>query len=144
MIRVIRVHSSTWTTILATGFSIDVPNVRQYHVLPFISRPRDCLALHESNAAADYVEPPRRHSDEEFRPVRSAQPFRTTFAGAVTAALAVARFKLRLAKRINHVEAEVAGGEDDVATLTAPASVPRPPCSGCYCAYALSNGPLAV
>jgi len=56
---------------------------------------------------------------------RSAQLFRTLFSGAVTAALAVVRLRLKLrwAKRLK-VEFEVAGG-DDGATLTAPATALR-------------------
>lgn len=106
---------------------------------------RRTQSLHEVKAVTQY-EPPRRHTDDfwEHRLVRSAQLFRTTLSCAVTAALAVARFKLRLAKRSKQVEVEVevADGADG-ATLTTPAGVRRPPCGG-YCAYALSNGPLVI
>ena len=146
-IRVIQAHSLTWTTTPATGSSTDEPNVRQYHILPFISHARVCLALHESKAVTQYDGPPRRHSSDvwERRLVRSAQLFRTTLSCAVTAALAVVRFKLRLAKRLKQVEvkADVVGGVDGP-NLTTAASVRRPPCGGWYCAYALSNGPLVV
>lgn len=111
-------------------------------VLQLISHPRGCLALQESKALTDNEETPRRHSNYEHRLVRSGQLFRTSFSGAVTAALAVVRLKLRLAKR-RKVELEVAAG-DDSATLTTPACVPRQRCGGWYCAYTLLNGPLVV
>lgn len=111
--------------------------------------PRRAQSLYESKAITQYDGSPRRHSDDvwERRLVRTAQLFRTTFSGAVTAALAVARFKLRLAKRLKQVEVEVEVADATGAhraAVTAPASVRRPPCGGWYCAYALSNGPLVV
>ncbi|KAH9038757.1 caspase domain-containing protein [Lactarius pseudohatsudake] len=106
---------------------------------------RRTQSLHEGKAVTKH-EPPRRHTDGiwESQLVRSARVFRTTLACAVTAALAVARFKLRLAKKLKQVEveAEVPNSADGT-TLTTPAGVRRPPC-GEYCAYALSNGPLVI
>lgn len=114
-------------------------------VLPLISHQRGCLALQESKAPSDDDEAPRRHSNDERRVVHSSQLFRTLFFGAVTAALAVVRLKLRLAKRLKvEVEIEIAGRGDDRAPLTTPVCAPRPRCGGSYCAYALLNGPLVV
>ena len=110
--------------------------------LPLISHQCGYLALPESKAPSDDDEAPRRHSHDESRLVHSSQLFRTLFFGAVTAALAVVRLKLRLAKRLK-VEVEVAGG-DHRAALTTPVCVERPRCGGSYCAYALLNGPLVV
>ena len=112
------------------------------NALPLTSHPRSCLALQESKAPANNEETPRRHSNDERRLVRSGQLFRTSFSGAVTAALAVVRLKLRLAKR-RKVAFKVVGG-DDGATPTTPACVPRQRCGGWYCAYTLLNGPLVV
>ncbi|KAH9059174.1 caspase domain-containing protein [Lactarius vividus] len=108
---------------------------------------RRTQSLRESRVVTQYDGPLRRHSDDVWvrKLVRSAQLFRATLSCAVTAALVVARFKLRLAKRLKQVEVEVKIADDaDGATLTTPASVRRPPCGGWYCAYALSNGPLVI
>ncbi|KAN0136659.1 Caspase domain containing protein [Lactarius tabidus] len=99
---------------------------------------RRAQSLQESKAPSDDDEAPRRHSNDESRLVHN-RPFRTLFFGAVTAALAIVRLKLRLAKRLK-VEAAGRGGT----TLTAPVCVPRPRCGGSYCAYALLNGPLVI
>ncbi|KAI9436822.1 caspase domain-containing protein [Lactarius psammicola] len=106
---------------------------------------RRTQSLRETKAIIQYDGPSRRYTDDiwERRLVRSAQLFRTTLSCAVTAALAVARFKLRLAKRLKQVEVEVANGADDATPMT-PDSVRRPPCGGQYCAYALCNGPLVI
>ncbi|KAF8264266.1 caspase domain-containing protein [Lactarius quietus] len=71
----------------------------------------------------------RRHTYDvsEFKLVRSAtQLFRMTFSGTVTAALAIMTVM----------------GSDT--TLPSPGCIPRPPCGGWYCAYALLNGPLVI
>ncbi|KAF8258290.1 caspase domain-containing protein [Lactarius quietus] len=105
---------------------------------------RRAQSLQESRAPADNEEAPRRHSSDERRLVCSGQLFRATFLGAVTAALAVVRLKLRLAKRLK-LEVEVlARTNGGGAILTTPVCVPRPRCGGWYCAYALLNGPLVI
>lgn len=120
-------------------------NIAFISALPLISHPRGSKALQESKAPSDDDEAPRRHSNDESRLVHSSQLFRTLFFGAVTAALAVVRLKLRLAKRLKvELEIKVAGRGDERATLTTPVCVPRPRCGGSYCAYALLNGPLVV
>jgi len=111
-------------------------------VCPSISHARGYLALQENKAVIQYDGRHRRHSEDvwERRLIRSAtQLFRTTFSGAVTAALAIVRFRTRLAKRQKRVP-----DHTDGATLRTPGIIPRPPCGGWYCAYALSNGPLVV
>ncbi|KAI9445812.1 caspase domain-containing protein [Lactarius psammicola] len=100
--------------------------------------------LPESATATHHDKPRRRHTEDvrEHRLVRSAthwQVFRRTFSGSVTAALAIVRLKTRLANK----QKQVAGDTGDVTPRT-PGSIPRPPCGGWYCAYALSNGPLVV
>jgi hypothetical protein len=117
-------------------------NITLTSVLLLISHPCGSIALQESKAPSDDDEAPRRHSNDESRLVHN-RPFRTLFFGAVTAALAIVRLKLRLAKRLKiEVKVEAAGRGD--ATLTTPVCVPRPRCGGSYCAYALLNGPLVV
>ncbi|KAI9431481.1 hypothetical protein H4582DRAFT_2132908 [Lactarius indigo] len=64
----------------------------------------------------------------------STVPGRTTFSGVVTVALA--HLRTRLAKK----QVPDAG---DITPRT-PGIIPRPPCGGWYCAYALSKGPLVV
>ncbi|KAH8989874.1 caspase domain-containing protein [Lactarius hatsudake] len=98
---------------------------------------RRAQSVQEHKAVAKY-HGPRRHSDVWERGlVRSAtQLFRTTFSGVVTAALAIVRLRTRLAKK----QVPDAG---DVTPQT-PGIIPRPPCGGWYCAYALSKGPLVV
>ncbi|KAH9160138.1 caspase domain-containing protein [Lactarius sanguifluus] len=129
------------TAILDSCHSGTLLDLDHYSCHWFLSRRTQ--SLHEGNAVIQYG-PLRRHSDDvwESQLVRSARFFRTTLSCAVTAALAVARFKLCLANRLKQVEVEVSGGADG-ATLTTPTGVRRPPCGEC-CAYALSNGPLVI
>lgn len=112
------------------------------YVRSSIAHARGYLALQENKAVTQYDRRPRRHSDDvwERRLVRNATLlFRTTFSGVVTAALAIVRFRTRLAKKQKQVTDDIDG-----ATLQRPGSIPRPPCGGWYCAYALSKGPLVV
>ncbi|KAH8989873.1 caspase domain-containing protein [Lactarius hatsudake] len=132
------------TAILDSCHSGTLLDLDHYSCHWFLNR-RRTQSLHEGNAIILYG-PPRRHTDDswERRLVRSAQLFRTTLSGAVATALAVARFKLCLAKKLKQVEVEAEVSDSaDGATLTTPAGVRRPPC-GEYCAYALSNGPLVI
>jgi hypothetical protein len=99
------------------------------------------LQLQEGNAITRHDGRPRRHTHDvrEFKLVRSAtQLFRTTFSGAITAALAVARLRIMAKKKKDVAE------DSDSTTLRSPGCIPRPPCGGLYCAYALLNGPLVV
>ena len=85
---------------------------------------------------------PRRHTHDvwEVRLVRNAtQIFRTTFSSAIKAALAIARLRILLKQK----KSDVTEGSSDT-PLRSPGFIPRPPCGGLYCAYALSNGPLVV
>ncbi|KAH9059176.1 caspase domain-containing protein [Lactarius vividus] len=100
---------------------------------------RRAQSVQENKAVTKY-HGPRRHSDDvwEQRLVRSAtQLFQTTFSGVVTAALVIVRLRTRLARKKQVPDV------DDVTPRT-PGIIPRPPCGGWYCAYALSNGPLVV
>lgn len=108
-------------------------------LIPF-SRGYLALQLQEENAVTRYDGRPRRHTHDvwEVKLVRSAtQIFRTTLSGAITAALAVVRLRI-LAKKKDVTE------DGDDTPLRSPGCIPRPPCGGLYCAYALSNGPLVV
>ena len=96
-----------------------------------------------------YDGPSRRHTDViwERRLVRSATLiFRTTFSGAVTAALAIVRLRTRLAKKQKQPDVVDDSNDSDDAAPQSPGGtiIPRPSCGGWYCAYALLNGPLVV
>lgn len=103
---------------------------------------RRAQSLLENKAVNRRHEPPRRHSDtvwERRLLCTATQLFRTTFSGVVTVALAIVRLRTRLAKTQKQ-----ASDDTDDATPRTPGSIPRPPCGGWYCAYALSNGPLVI
>ncbi|KAF8258293.1 caspase domain-containing protein [Lactarius quietus] len=107
---------------------------------------RRSQSLHEQRVVTRHDCHPRRHTHDvwEFKLVRSAtQLFRTTFSGTVTAALAIVRFRIRLAKKKKQ-GADSDDSDDSDTTLVSPGCVPRPPCGGWYCAYALLNGPLVI
>jgi hypothetical protein len=109
---------------------------------PPVSLRDDYLALQEKKAVTTHDGRPRRHTHDvwEVKLVRSAtQLFRTTFSGAVTATLAVVRLRIRIAKK----KKQATDNSDDT-TVPSPGCIPRPPCGGWYCAYALLNGPLVV
>ena len=104
----------------------------------------DHPALQEAKAVTPHDSRPRRHTHDvwEVKLVRSAtQLFRTTFTGAVTATLAIVRFRIRLAKKKKNKHATDDRGDT---TMRSPGCIPRLPCGGWYCAYALLNGPLVV
>ena len=112
------------------------------HFPPPISHKRGCLALQMEKAVIRHDSRPRRHTHDvrEFKLVRSAtQLFRTTFSGAIAAALAIVRFRIRLKRK-----KQVTDDSSDDTPLPSPGCIPRPPCGGWYCAYALLNGPLVV
>ena len=114
------------------------------HFPPPISHKSGYLALQMQKAVIRHDGRPRRHTHDvrEFRLVRSAtQLFRTTFSGTVAAALAIVRFRIRLKKKKKE---QVTDDSSDDSTLPSPGCIPRPPCGGWYCAYALLNGPLVV
>ena len=113
--------------------------------VPAFARPshaRGYLALREIKAVVQDG-PSRRHTDDvrERRLVRSATLlFRTTFSGAVAAALAIVRLRSRATKKKKKVVNEA----DGAAPGTPDPIIPRPPCGGWYCSYTLLNGPLVV
>ena len=93
------------------------------------------LALQEAKTVTPHDGRPRRHTHDvwEVKLVRRAtQLFRTTFSGAVTATLAVVRFRIRLAKKKKQ-----ATDDNGVTAMRPPGCIPRPPCGGWYCAYGL-------
>jgi len=105
---------------------------------------RRSQSLHEKRVVARHDCHPRRHTHDvwEFKLVRSAtQLFRTTFSGTVTAALAIVRFRIRLKKKKKQGADD---SDDSDTTLPSPGCIPRPPCGGWYCSYALLNGPLVI
>ena len=125
-----------------------MPNVRPSRIslssaLPLSHTPGYlALQLREEYAVTRHDGRPRRHTHDvwEVKLVRSAtQIFRTTFSSAIKAALAIARLRILLKQKKNDVT-----DDGDDTTLRSPGFIPRPPCGGLYCAYALSNGPLVV
>jgi hypothetical protein len=129
------------TAILDSCHSGTLLDLDHYSCHWFLRRRAQSLQLQEGNAITRHDGRPRRHTHDvrEFKLVRSAtQLFRTTFSGAITAALAVARLRIMAKKKKDVAE------DSDSTTLRSPGCIPRPPCGGLYCAYALLNGPLVI
>jgi hypothetical protein len=130
------------TAILDSCHSGTLLDLDHYSCHWFLRRRAQSLQLQEENAITRHDGRPRRHTHDvrEFKLVRSAtQLVRTTFSGAITAALAVVRLRIRLEKKKKDVTED-----SDSTALRSPGCIPRPPCGGSYCAYALLNGPLVV